>query len=253
MKKILLKTFSTAVILLALLVGLRILYGYTSAYTLWSTIMPTPGATVPLQYGLTTTGTIQANVLTSTTTLSAGGGACSVDSIGNLNCSTLRGNSITTSGSGTFGSVSSTGGIFTPSYFEANTSHSTAPGDISAGGNIWANGAGTFGSVSSTGSGTFGSASIGGHTPWTAGNCSSSIGTCTLIANASSGSAQYACSSGYTQSGVAGWAIFAGSACGGAYVTGDVIIQMVDQGAVVMQNNSGGEIAVQAIGLCCPN
>ena len=109
MKKILLKTFSTAVILLALLVGLRILYGYTSAYTLWSTIMPTPGATVPLQYGLTTTGTIQANVLTSTTTLSAGGGAYSVDSIGNLNCSTLRGNSITTSGSGTFGSVSSSG------------------------------------------------------------------------------------------------------------------------------------------------
>ena len=73
MKKLLLRTFSTAVILLALLVGLRIFYGYTSAYTLWSTIMPTPGATVPLQYGLSftnnvsTTGTVSGNYVTANT------------------------------------------------------------------------------------------------------------------------------------------------------------------------------------------
>ncbi len=73
MKKLLLRTFSTAVILFALLVGLRVFYGYTSAYTLWSTVMPTPGASVPLQYGLSftnnvsTTGTVSGNYVTGNT------------------------------------------------------------------------------------------------------------------------------------------------------------------------------------------
>ena len=73
MKKLLLRTFSTAVILFALLIGLRVFYGYTSAYTLWSTVMPTPGATVPLQYGLSftnnvsTTGTMSGNYVTGNT------------------------------------------------------------------------------------------------------------------------------------------------------------------------------------------
>ena len=109
MKKLILRTFSTAVILFALLVGLRIFYGYTSAYTLWSTVMPTPGVNIPINYGLSTTMSVQANYFTSTGTGGNIPSNCMVESFSSGASTSVAGCGITMIAIGGGGGIS--GGI----------------------------------------------------------------------------------------------------------------------------------------------